>query len=69
MDPEPVSDEEDGCEEEEEAADDFDDDVPDQSELHAVVADVDVAPVIEVQIIDLKTHFLCWIHFLLLKII
>lgn len=44
MDPQPIPDDKDGCQEEKEPAENLDDDVADESELHAVEADVDIAP-------------------------
>jgi hypothetical protein len=45
VNPEPVPDEEDGRQKEKQSAEDFDHHVADQSILHAVISDVNVAPV------------------------
>jgi hypothetical protein len=44
VNPEPVPDEEDGRQKEKQSAEDFDHHVADQSILHAVISDVNVAP-------------------------
>ena len=44
MNPEPVPDEEDGRQKEKQSAEDFDHHVADQSILHAVISNVNVAP-------------------------
>ena len=51
MHSESIPDDKDCCQEEEHSPDDLDDDVADEGKLHAVIADVDVAPVAEVSLL------------------